>query len=52
MIGEDRILFASDYPHWEFDAPHAAFKSIPRDLKEKILYKNAMKVYGLPDPTK
>lgn len=50
MIGVDRIVFASDYPHWEFDAPHVAFARIPREIREKILYKNAMNLFGFPDP--
>jgi predicted TIM-barrel fold metal-dependent hydrolase len=52
MIGTNKILFASDYPHWEFDAPHVALAKLPKDIREQILYQNAMEVFGLPDPTK
>jgi predicted TIM-barrel fold metal-dependent hydrolase len=47
-IGDDRILFASDYPHWDFDNPAIALP--PRlgpERKQKILSGNAMKLYGL-----
>ena len=50
MIGTNQILFASDYPHWEFDAPHAAFARVPTDIQKKIFYQNAVELYGLPNP--
>ena len=50
MIGTNKILFASDYPHWEFDAPHVALAKIPTEIRNKILYQNAVELYGLPNP--
>jgi predicted TIM-barrel fold metal-dependent hydrolase len=44
---EDNILYSSDYPHWDFDPPQVATAPFPRDIKEKIAAKNAIKVYGL-----
>lgn len=52
MIGTDKILFASDYPHWEFDAPHQALAKFPQDVRNKILYENAVKLYGFDNPMK
>lgn len=49
MVGADRLLFASDYPHWEFDSPVGAMKGLPQDIKERILYKNAKDLFKLPD---
>ena len=47
-IGWDRLLFASDYPHWDFDDPFRAFPaSIPRDRTRQILSQNARGVYRL-----
>jgi uncharacterized protein len=46
---EDRILYSSDYPHWDFDAPGQTLpRSIPREVKEMILAGNACRLYGLP----
>lgn len=45
-IGWDRLLFASDYPHWDFDDPFRAFPaSVPRERSRAILAENARGVY-------
>lgn len=47
----DRLLFSSDYPHWDFDAPDQAIpRTVPRALREKIMAGNARELYGFPDP--
>lgn len=50
-IGEDKILFASDYPHWDGIFPRVVStirgrKDISDGAKEKILGKNAARFYG------
>lgn len=49
MIGEeDFLMFATDYPHWDFDAPDRSIPNvIAEDLREKIMWKNAAALYGL-----
>ena len=45
-IGWDRLLFASDYPHWDFDDP---FTSVPRmtEAQKAAFYRgNARAVFG------
>lgn len=46
-IGWDRILFASDYPHWDYDDPRYAIP-LPMSEPERsmILRDNAHAVYG------
>jgi predicted TIM-barrel fold metal-dependent hydrolase len=45
----DRLMFASDYPHWDGDAPDGAFPvHLPADLEHKIRYENARRLYDLP----
>lgn len=47
-IGSDRMMFSTDYPHWDQDDPRYAFKiALPEELKRKIYRDNARAVYGL-----
>jgi hypothetical protein len=48
-IGFDRILFASDYPHWDFDDPVLALPPSLTEEQRRMIYSgNAKKLYGLP----
>jgi predicted TIM-barrel fold metal-dependent hydrolase len=40
------VLFATDYPHWDFDNPQAALKQVPAPLRERICVGNALDLYG------
>jgi predicted TIM-barrel fold metal-dependent hydrolase len=47
-IGWDRLLFASDYPHWDFDDPALAFPiNIPLEQRRQFLLENAKSLYGV-----
>jgi predicted TIM-barrel fold metal-dependent hydrolase len=47
-IGWDRILYASDYPHWDFDDPRIAIPSfIPAEKRTAIFGGNARGFYRL-----
>jgi predicted TIM-barrel fold metal-dependent hydrolase len=47
-IGWDRLLFASDYPHWDFDDPFRAFPAgLPQERYKQILTGNGRAVYRL-----
>jgi predicted TIM-barrel fold metal-dependent hydrolase len=44
-----RLLFSSDYPHWDFDSPTQAIpRRIPSELREQIMAGNGCALYGLP----
>ncbi|MGZ8500836.1 MAG: amidohydrolase family protein, partial [Candidatus Binatia bacterium] len=50
-VGEDVILFASDYPHWDGNFPYMVStlkerKDISESAKNKILSTNGMRLYG------
>jgi len=47
-IGWDRILFASDYPHWDFDDPsHALPLKMTETQRRQVFLENAKAVYGV-----
>jgi hypothetical protein len=47
-VGWDRILFASDYPHWDFDDAREAIPGIiPKERRAAIYGGNARALYGL-----
>ncbi len=48
MDAEHLLMFASDYPHWDFDSPTHAFPRLPADLHRQIFSDNARAWYGLP----
>jgi predicted TIM-barrel fold metal-dependent hydrolase len=46
----DRIMFSSDYPHWDFDSPLRALPvSTPKDLRDAIMGGNAARFYSLSE---
>lgn len=48
MNMNDRIMFATDYPHWDFDAPDRAFPvELPLPLKRQFMAENARALYRL-----
>ena len=49
MDGEHTLMFASDYPHWDYDDANALH--IPGKWREKIMGLNALEVYKrIPRP--
>lgn len=46
LESEDMLMFATDYPHWDYDDPDRAFQvRLPAELKRKILSENARALY-------
>ncbi len=49
--GENRTLFASDWPHHDFDHPNSVMKlPMPPEMKRKIMGANALELFGIPVP--
>ena len=47
-IGWDRLMFSTDYPHWDFDDPRQAFKPrLTEAQKAMVFHDNAKAFYGL-----
>jgi predicted TIM-barrel fold metal-dependent hydrolase len=47
-VGVDRLLFSSDYPHWDFDDPRFAFRTPLSDAeRQRIFNGNARALYRL-----
>ena len=45
----DHIMFATDYPHWDFDSPQQALpRTLSAELRAVILAGNACRFYDLP----
>ena len=46
-IGWDRLLFASDYPHWDYDDPaHCLPGGATEEQRRKLFLANALSLYG------
>ena len=47
-IGADRLLFATDYPHWDMDDPRYAFKfPLGKDIQKRIFSENAKEFFAI-----
>jgi len=44
---DDLLMFATDYPHWDYDSPERVLAGIPDQLKRKIFIENARSIYNL-----
>jgi len=46
--GPEMLMYASDFPHWDFDEPSVLPKRLGEDAIRKILHDNAVDFFGLP----
>lgn len=45
MNADEWLMFASDYPHWDFDNPDVSLRGFPADWQRKIMYENPKAFY-------
>jgi predicted TIM-barrel fold metal-dependent hydrolase len=47
---QERLMFSTDYPHWDFDAPNEALPKValPEGFAAKLMAENARALYELP----
>jgi len=48
MDAEHTLLFATDYPHWDYDDPGPIWNRLPERARARILAGNALELYHLP----
>jgi predicted TIM-barrel fold metal-dependent hydrolase len=46
MHADEVLLFASDYPHWDWDEPSTFLQGVDPALRAAIMHDNAVKLYG------
>lgn len=45
--GWDRIVFSSDWPHWDFDSPTVVNEYVPQEYRTKVWSENARAAFDL-----
>lgn len=49
MFPADRMLmFSTDFPHWDGDTPDFAARSLPKDIRLRVMSETARELYRLP----
>ena len=43
----EMLMFATDYPHWDYDNPERVLAGMPEHLKRKVFLETARKLYNL-----
>lgn len=45
------LMFSSDFPHWDGDAPDFAARAFPPALRSRVMSETARELYRLPQPS-
>jgi hypothetical protein len=44
----DTLMYASDFPHWDFDEPEQTLRQLPQEWRNAVRSKNALEFFRLP----
>ena len=44
----DTLMYASDFPHWDFDEPEQTLRQLPSEWRENVRWRNAHDFFRLP----
>jgi predicted TIM-barrel fold metal-dependent hydrolase len=47
MHAEETLVYASDWPHWDWDDPATTFPKLPGHLHRRVFAENARELFGL-----
>jgi predicted TIM-barrel fold metal-dependent hydrolase len=46
----DTLMYASDFPHWDFDEPEQTLAQLPVEWRDNVRWRNAVDFFRLPTP--
>ena len=46
LRADEVLVFASDYPHWDWDEPSTCLKGFGKALRNRVMAGNAIELYG------
>ncbi|HEY1368641.1 MAG TPA: amidohydrolase family protein [Gaiellaceae bacterium] len=46
----DTLMYASDFPHWDFDEPEQTLRQLPAEWRDNVRWRNAQSFFRLPVP--
>jgi predicted TIM-barrel fold metal-dependent hydrolase len=44
----DTLMYASDFPHWDFDEPEQTLRQLPAEWRDGVRWRNAHEFFRLP----
>jgi len=44
----DTLMYASDFPHWDFDEPEQTLRQLPEEWRDHVRWRNASSFFRLP----
>jgi predicted TIM-barrel fold metal-dependent hydrolase len=47
LHAEETLVYASDWPHWDWDDPATTFPKLPERLHRRVFAENAREMFGL-----